>query len=241
MEAKPKRSLRRVDYRELADVKIPRTTSSKCVTGPRDDKLYRLRVLEEDNDSDRVKVRYIGYGSEHDEWRAKEDVVVLDDPDSSSSEEYDDIPVAKHSFKQFCLYDELGYRIKCCLMSDRKRDPLCRISMPFDTVYFDGLARRGTIFKGAKYYTIIKFSAFEDILGSRWFIRGLNSAGDFCYIKPKTVRFRLKEKTRRVDYQLKEDGTLTKHFVGVGNTLTFEFVRGDGTHSQWNSVLRACK
>jgi len=152
-----------------------------------------------------------------------------------------DIPVAKRSFKQFCWYDELGYRIKCCLMSDRKRDPLCRICMPFDTLYFDGLARRGTIVKGAKYYTINKFSSFEDILGCRWFIRGLNSAGDFCYIKPKTVRFHLKEKISRVDYQLKDDGTLTKHFVGVGNTLIFEFVRGDGTHSQWSSVLCACK
>ena len=36
-----------------------------------------------EDDSDRVKVRYIGYhyGSEHVEWRAKEDII-LDDPDS---------------------------------------------------------------------------------------------------------------------------------------------------------------
>ena len=113
---------------------------------------------------------------------------------------------------QTILYDELGYQIKCCLMSDRKRDPLCRISMSSDTLYLDGLAMRGTVVKGAKYYTITKFSSFDDILGYRWFIRGPNSAGDFCYIKPKTVRFYLK-KTRRVDYQLKD--TLTKHFVGA--------------------------
>ena len=51
-------------------------------------------VLEKDNDdSDRVKVRYIGNGSEHDEWRAK-DIVVLDDPDS---EECDDVGQKKRS------------------------------------------------------------------------------------------------------------------------------------------------
>lgn len=55
-------------------------------------------------------------------------------------------------------------------MSDRKRDPLSRIRMAFDTIYLDGLAKRGTIVCGTKYYTIVKFSAFEDILGSRWFI-----------------------------------------------------------------------
>ena len=110
---KPKRTLR-VSYRELADVKLPRRSreqklSSKPSTA---DKLYRLRVLEEDNEGERVKVRYIGYGSEHDEWREKGDIVVLDDADSCCNEECDDIPVTKYTFKQFCLYNELTYRIK---------------------------------------------------------------------------------------------------------------------------------
>ena len=198
-------------------------------------------MLEEDREGERVKVRYVRYSSEHDEWRAKGDIVVVDDPDSSSGEECEDIPVAKRSFRQFCLYDELAYRIKCCLMSDRKRDPVCHICIAFDTVYFDGLARRGSASKGTRQYTITKFSAFDDIFGSRWFIRGLNAAGDFCYIKPKTVKFRFKQKTHRIDYQLKDDGTLVKQFIGEGHTLIFEFVRGDGTHSQQSSVLCACK
>ena len=27
-------------------------------------------------------------------------------------------------------------------------------------------------------------SKLDDLLGERWYIRGLNSAGDFCYIEP---------------------------------------------------------
>ena len=46
------------------------------------------------------------------------------------------------------------------------------VSLSFNTLYFDGLAMRGTVVKGAKYYTITKFSSFDDILGCRWFIRG---------------------------------------------------------------------
>lgn len=234
------RSRKRVNYRELTNIKLPRRTVSRSSTKPSslvDNTLYRLRVVEEDKENSLVKVRYVGYGSERDEWRASKDIVVLNETDSSgddSDEERDGLP--KITFKPFCLYDELGYQIKSCLMSDRKRDPLSRIRMAFDTIYFDGLAKRGTIVCGTKYYTIVKFSAFEDILGSRWFIRGLNSAGDFCYIKPRTVKFHLKKTTRQVDYQLREDGTLTKQYAGA---LVFEFVRGDGTLNQWSSVLRA--
>ena len=48
---------------------------------------------------------------------------------------------------------------------------------------------------------------FEDLLGNRWYIRGLNAVGDFCFVTPGTVRFYLREKKGRIDYQLKSDGT----------------------------------
>ena len=43
----------------------------------KDDALYELEVLE-DTTNGRVKVHYTGYGSEHDEWRDKNDVVVME-------------------------------------------------------------------------------------------------------------------------------------------------------------------
>ena len=174
-----------MNYRELSDVRLPRKRQrTRLESADTDQKLYRLRIVEEDNEIDFVKVRYLGYGSEDDEWRAREDIVILDDDEEAMDSE----PVMTSTIKPFCLYDELAYKIKSCLMSDRKRDPFSRISIPFDAVYFDGLVRRGTVLKKTKFYTILRFKAFNYILGERWYVRGMNSAGDFCYIKPETVR-----------------------------------------------------
>ena len=42
-----------------------------------DDKLYDLDIVEEDVLTQRVKVHYIGCGSEDDEWRDKDKIVHL--------------------------------------------------------------------------------------------------------------------------------------------------------------------
>ena len=67
--------------------------------------------------------------------------------------------------------------------------------MSFDSIYFVGLIRRGTsVARTArqpvklKKYTLSSLTKL-DVLGRRWYIRGLNIAGDFCYVKPGTVNF----------------------------------------------------
>lgn len=242
------RSLSRVDYSVLADVKIPRCTrvpkGDLEQTSKHSSKLYRLKILEEDKDNGLVKVGYVGYGSDHDEWRPRSDIVFLsgedgDDPDSGD-EDFD-----IQCLKQFSLYEELAYRIKSLLVSHRKGDPLCCISMTFDTIFFDGLIRRGTAVSAPKKqlrkYTLSSLTKLEDILGHRWYIRGLNVAGDFCYVKPGTVSYYLKYSKGKVDYQLKQDGTLDTAVFGQGHLLIFKFVREDGTASQWNDVLKLCQ
>ena len=52
--------------------------------------------------------------------------------------------------KSFSLYEEMAYRVKCLLFSNRKRDLVCCISMTFDMTHFDGLIRRDTLVKGSK-------------------------------------------------------------------------------------------
>ena len=42
------------------------------------DKLYQLEIIEEDTTIGQVKVHYTGYSS--DEWRNKEDIVVVQPP-----------------------------------------------------------------------------------------------------------------------------------------------------------------
>ena len=61
--------------------------------------------------------------------------------------------------------------------------------------------------------------------------------GDFCYVEPGTVRFHLKLLKLKPDFQLKEDGTLTKRYFGVRNQLVFQFIRSDG---QYLTTVEQC-
>ena len=68
------------------------------------------------------------------------------------------------------------------------------MSIPFDTVHFDGLIRRGVLDESSRkqsVYLLTVLTKLDDILGEHWYIRGLNTAGDFCYVQLKTVRYQL--------------------------------------------------
>ena len=115
--------------------------------------------------------------------------------------------------------------------------------MGFDTIHFDGLVRRGVSDKklNQNVYTLTSLTKFDDILGSRWYIRGINTAGDFCYVQPKTVKYQLKFFAGKPDYQLSDDVTLQQCIYGIQYELIFRFIRGDGISSQWYNVLNLCK
>ena len=119
--------------------------------------------------------------------------------------------------KPFSLYEELAYRIKSLLFSSRKGYLVCCTSLTFD-----GLIRRGILVKGQHaVYTVTNLTKLDDILGHRWYIRGINPAGDFCYIKPGTVRYQLKFMKGQSDFQILEDGTLQEYTCGQHHQLTF--------------------
>ena len=66
------RKKERKDYKQLSDFQLPRLRAAKDKL-----KLYELEIVEEDVLTQRVKVHYIGYGSEDDEWRDKDEIVDL--------------------------------------------------------------------------------------------------------------------------------------------------------------------
>lgn len=229
MLCRTRRTVKRPNYRELADVKIPKRVRSnikKKVTGSSTSKLYRLRVLDKDEENSRVRVRYIGYSSEFDEWRRKEDIVNLEDDDSSdiiSPFSRPQLPVP--TITEFCLYKELSFKIKSLLYSNRKADPACSVVMSFDSVHFEGLMRRGVKRNEGKgkreVYGLASLTKLDDLLGERWYIRGLNSAGDFCYIEPGTVKYYLECCKGKLDYQLQEDGSITTMYFGIRHQFTY--------------------
>ena len=188
MEKRPKRTNAQRNYRQLADVKVPRLSkvTRKTSRSTSEDKLFRLNVLEEDHATGRVKVSYVGYGSECDEWKGRDEVVEIEPESENKCENSSDFEVVISQPQPLNLFQVLATNIKSSLVSTRKGNPCCRINMHFDSIYFEGLKQRGILQLSRQkncrkdIYTVAKLSKLNDIVGHRWYIRGLNKHGDFC-------------------------------------------------------------
>ena len=156
---RPKRCIDKVNYRELADIKLPkrsRVTSNKATLSEQS-LLYHLKVLE--RNEYQAKVRYIGYGSKYDEWRSADDIVDVEENDNSSKVKVFSrerlSPVAK-----LCLFEELACTIKPLLYSHRKQGSVCCITISFDHLHFECLVHR-TIRKGTRGKTVMVYRHFQ--------------------------------------------------------------------------------
>ena len=66
--------------------------------------------------------------------------------------------------------------------------------MPFDSIPFNGLARKSIPVQGrAKSFTVAKLANLNETLGQCWYIEDVNAAKDFSYVKPERVRFCLRK------------------------------------------------
>jgi len=138
------------------------------------------------------------------------------------------------------VFEELAQRIKSLLTSSRKGDPNCCIVMQFDQVSFDSLSLRCSLSAKHKFYRVPNLMKLNDLLGERWFVRGLNISGDFCYIVRDTIKLCMKRAIGKPDYQWLNDRTMVKKFFGAQLQLVFSFVKGDGVASQWSSIVQSC-
>ena len=76
------------NYKDVALVQLPRAKRIK----QKDTTLYELEIVEEDVYNNKVKVHYIGYDSDDDEWRDKADIVSLKpqhEPGKPNSDSHD--------------------------------------------------------------------------------------------------------------------------------------------------------
>ena len=221
---------RKVDYKQLNDPPWPKEVAKRRQK-PKD-KLYPVEVVERDpNDANRVMIRYIGYSTIYDEWRNCSEIIDLTRPDQ--------LPTLTSSLG-FSLYDRLASKIKNSLRSSRKSNPVVRIDMDFDyEIYNRDMKTLGQLKEmkgGDEVYSIVHYGDLDTVLGPKWFIRGLNDAGDFCYTILNTVRFYLRKKLPLIDYQPQEDGKIRKMVYSQGYSLVFTFVRGDGVSSDYMKV-----
>ena len=125
----------------------------------------------------------------------------------------------------------LACKIKSVLVCSLKGDPACHVTMPFDSIHFDGMMRRSVRLQDrVKSFTLTKLTNLDEVLGKRWYIQGINAAGDFSYVKLETLRFYLRKSRSKTDYQWQDNGTLTKYQFGTNlKMIVFKFVRGDET------------
>ena len=127
--------------------------------------------------------------------------------------------------------------IKASLQCHRKG---IRLSLTFDKeLYESGLYQLEKEVtdpgrRGVRKYSIAKYSDLNSILGDKWFIRGINPSGDFCYVVLETVRFYLTKKPALPDYN-PDTGTVNHYFRGYN--LIFSFVRGDGVAQDFQKIF----
>ena len=65
------RKRERQDYRKLTDIQLPKQTKGSKIRK----KLYPIKVVE--SEGEQVKIHYIGYGDNEDEWREVSELVQL--------------------------------------------------------------------------------------------------------------------------------------------------------------------
>ena len=137
-----------------------------------DTKLYRLKILKEDEANGVVKVGYIGYSDKYNEWRRLDDILTVEE--GEEEKENDCLAPSRLSYSKFCLFEELACQIKSLLISRRKSNPVCSVTMGFDLVHFKSLVLRDirNETKGENAYSLTSLLKLDDLLGKRWYITG---------------------------------------------------------------------
>ena len=212
MDREGRRSKRRLDYRQLADIRLPRATK-RPNKAPTND-LFPV-IIRERNDS-QVKVDYVGYSSSYDEWK---DVSELETIGAAEAEEQSAAPTP---YQPFSLYKDLRIKIKLAMSCSRKASPSVRVCMSFDILLFNGGLKQSGVpsrqVAGNQYYKIQCYRDLNPLLGSYWHYRGLNANGDYCYAVLETVEYYIRKGLSLVEYY-PGNGTVSSSKVDTGHVF----------------------
>ena len=103
-------------------------------------------------------------------------------------------PSFSPSNQQYSPLTDLACAIKKHLQPSRSEDPEVRIQVPCDGESFQELREAGVIRSecgGAEKYGVNDYHDLDEILGENWYLRIVNSAGDFSYAILATTSFHL--------------------------------------------------
>ena len=213
-------------YRDLLSCKLPRRASKSTRRKKQQcqQKLFSVEVVEKQDS--RVKVHYIGYSNDFDEWKDESEVEVV----AVDSEDLEVLTVDKSTvYKPFSVYDELRIKIKRTLSCNRKVSPSIKITMPFDLVLFNGGLKSAAVpskkIGGIQYYKIVNYQDLNHLLGANWHYRGININGDYGYVIKETLEFCIRKSRLLVEYvcSCSGDNSPIKSSIDTGHSLIFCF------------------
>ena len=213
------------NYRELLSCKMPRMTRtlSKRSTSK---KLYPVEVIE--STRNRVRVHYVGYSSQYDEWKDKSEIEVMNLQLGNISQ---DTKAKSDSADIYDLHKELTVKIKRVLSCNRTASPNIKVRMPFDILLFNGGLKLAAVPSrrscGIQYYKINHYKDLYPLLGINWHVRGINNNGDYGYAIKETVEFCIRKSRKLIEYMPRDD-LVVKVCTDTGYTLVFTFTCGFG-------------
>ena len=71
MDAVKNRQRSTVTIVEVSPLSLPRRRATSSLKN-----LYDIEIVDEDEEKDKVRIHYVGYSSEYDEWRNRSEIVV---------------------------------------------------------------------------------------------------------------------------------------------------------------------
>ena len=118
----------KANYKDFATFKIPASGRQRVEKK----ELYPVEIIERNEDC--VRVHYIGYKDDYDEWK---DVTELESLEEDC-EQLELLSDKEQLLESYSLYKDLSIKIKKSLSCNRRSSPRIKIVMPFDVVMFNG-------------------------------------------------------------------------------------------------------
>jgi len=215
------------DYRQITSLKLPREGKRKAAH-----KLYPIEVVA--RRGSQVRIHYIGYGTEYDEWRESNDLVCTQTSNNTINTNYHTTGTI---IQPYNLHAELRVKIKQALVCGKKQSPSVSIDMGFDFLIFKGgLQAAGVpteMARGIQQFKLQRYDDLDHLLGDNWHYRGINDRGDYGFVILDSVEYYLSKRRTITEYSpsAQSSGEITAHKIDTGYSLKFSFIRGYGNRS----------
>ena len=228
MDAVKSRQRSTVTTVEVSPPSLPRRRATSSLKN-----LYDIEIVDEDEENEKVRIHYVGYSSEYDEWRKRSEIVVR----------------PPHVTRVPSRVDSVNFSFSNLLCAIKKRltpsreDPAIRIQLPFEEADCETLTQKGTKCEHSNQYKIDSYSELDSVLGEDWHYRVVNTRGDFTFAVLETVRFHVYRPKPILEYVPKLQDNKLQYipaYTHQETQLVFTFVRREGNRRKLIDFLTHC-